>query len=120
MNLIILNFTFLKNSQIQENNKKITSKIIIADKDKEDNASENDDSPTTEEEEEEEDSTTTKTTLIKRSDSPGLDLSVFQPRGKRKCVIQNELKKQRTDNWYSDEEEEEEEEEEVCTITGHI
>ena len=118
MNLIILNFTFLKNSQIQENNKKITSKIIIADKDKEDNAIENDDSPTTEEEEE--DSTTTKTTLIKRSDSPGLDLSVFQPRGKRKCVIQNELKKQRTDNWYSDEEEEEEEEEEVCTITGPI
>ena len=116
MNLIILNFTFLKNSQIQENNKKITSKIIIADKDKEVNASENDDSPTTEEE----DSATTKTTLIKRSDSPGLDLSVFQPRGKRKCVIQNELKKQRTDNWYSDEEEDEEEEEEVCTITGHI
>ena len=118
MNLIILNFTFLKNSLIQENNKKITSKIIIADKDKEDNAIENDDSPTTEEEEE--DSATTKTTLIKRSDSPGLDLSVFQPRGKRKCVIQNELKKQRTDNWYSDEEEEEEEEEEVCTITGPI
>lgn len=43
---------------------------------------------------------------IKRSDSPGIDLSIFQPRGKRKCVIQNELKKQRTEDWWSDDDEE--------------
>ena len=51
------------------------------------------------------------TPIIKRSDSPGLDLSVFQPRGKRKCVIQNELKKQRTDDWWSDEDEDDEDDE---------
>eukprot|EP00111_Clytia_hemisphaerica_P019533 TCONS_00057580-protein len=43
---------------------------------------------------------------IRRSDSPGIDLSIFQPRGKRKCVLQNELKKQQNDDWFSDDEEE--------------
>lgn len=42
-----------------------------------------------------------------RSDSPGMDLSVFQPRGKRRCVIQNESKKAK-EEWWSDEDEDEE------------
>lgn len=42
-----------------------------------------------------------------RSDSPGMDLSVFQPRGKRRCVIQNESKKAK-EEWWSDDDEDEE------------
>lgn len=50
-----------------------------------------------------------------RSDSPGLDLSVFQPRGKRKCVIRNETRRDRTDWWnleVDDEVKDEEDDEE--------
>ncbi|XP_047124990.2 uncharacterized protein LOC100211249 isoform X1 [Hydra vulgaris] len=36
-----------------------------------------------------------------RPDSPGLDLSIFQPRGKRKCVIQNEGKRGKEEEWWS-------------------
>ena len=49
-----------------------------------------------------------------RSDSPGLDLSVFKPRGKRRCVIENEGKRAtKKRGWWSDEDEADDEEEEM-------
>jgi hypothetical protein len=64
-----------------------------------------------EEEEDDEDEEGVPVDSTTRSDSPGIDLSIFQPRGKRKCVLESEGKRStKKRGWWSDEDEEIDEE----------
>ena len=46
-----------------------------------------------------------ETVVIPRDDGPGLDLSIFEPRGKRKCVIELEERKESKKAWWEGEDE---------------